>query len=287
MRESKGEKTIGIINMAVLILISLACILPFINIFAMSLSSNASIVSGKVVFLPVEFTLDMYNKVLSDVTMITSIKFTTILTVIYTFCALFCTIILAYPLSRKTLRGRKPIMIFVVFTMYFSGGIIPSFLVVKNLNLLNSIWALILPCLINTYFFIIMRSFFMNIPESLIESALLDGANEIQILFKIILPLSAPVIASIALFYAVQRWNGLQDAVFYINSPSKYPLQLKLREMILSSVINEDPSSVKEVFALEGMKSATLIIATLPILIVYPLLQKYFVTGMTLGAVKG
>lgn len=127
----------------------------------------------------------------------------------------------------------------------------------------------------------------MNIPESLIESALLDGANEIQILFKIILPLSAPVIASIALFYAVQRWNGLQDAVFYINSPSKYPLQLKLREMILSSVINEDPSSVKEVFALEGMKSATLIIATLPILIVYPLLQKYFVTGMTLGAVKG
>lgn len=286
MKESLGDRIFGRVVLAVLIIISLICLLPFVNVLAMSFSSNAAIVAGKVALMPVEFTLDMYKRVLSDSSMITSIKFTVIVTAVYTLCALFSTIFLAYPLSRKTLKGRKPIMIFIVFTMYFSGGMVPLFLVVKNLGLLDSMWSLILPILINTYFFIIMRTFFSNIPDSLIESANLDGANELQILLRIVLPISLPVIASIALFYAVQRWNTLGDAVFYMSTPSKYPLQLKLREVIMNSQVNEDPTQT-EVFAVEGIKAATIMVATVPILVVYPLLQRYFVTGMTLGSVKG
>lgn len=171
--------------------------------------------------------------------------------------------------------------------MYFNGGIVPSFLIVQKLHLLDSIWALILPGVVNTYYLIIMKSFFSSIPESLVEAAIIDGYTEIGVLFKIVLPLSMPVLATMTLFYAVQRWNSFQDALFYITSPGKFPLQLKLRAIVLANQINDQPDLMQQqALNTEGLKAATLIYATIPILIVYPWLQKYFVQGMTLGAVK-
>lgn len=286
MKESLGDRIFTYTILIFLVIISLICLFPFINVLAMSFSSNGAIMSGKVSLWPVEFTTGMFKLVLTNQSTLTSIKFTVILTVLFTVCALIATILLAYPMSRK-FKGKKQVMIFIVFTMYFSGGMIPSFLVVKSLGLLDSIWSLILPGLISTYYFIIMRTFFNNIPESLIESANLDGANELQILIRIVLPISLPVIASITLFYAVGRWNNFSDAVYYISTPSKFPLQLKLREVIMNNQVGDDVAQSKTVYAIEGIKAATIMVATIPILIVYPFLQKYFVSGMTLGSVKG
>jgi len=288
MIQKTSDKIIDFFNIAVMIIASLVCLFPFINVIATSLSSSNAITSGKVTFIPIEFNLDFYKKVLPDPSMLQSLKFTIYLTIVYVFLALLVTIFAAYPLSRKRLRGRKTLTIIVTLTMYFSGGMVPSFLIVQKLHLLDTIWSLILPGLINTYYLIIMKSFFTSIPESLTEAAIIDGCTEIGVLFKIVLPLSMPVLATMALFYAVQRWNSFQDALFYITSPERNPLQLKLRAIVLANQVNDrsDAEAMKQALNTEGLKAATLVYATVPILIVYPWLQKYFVKGMTIGAVK-
>ncbi|MCX7711779.1 MAG: carbohydrate ABC transporter permease [Clostridia bacterium] len=287
MKFKMGDKIVGYINAMLLSLFAAICILPFINVLAVSLSSNRAIVSGMVTVYPIELNYKAYIKVLTDRIILKSIGFSAVLTILYVACALILTIMLAYGLSRKKLRGRNFILLFVTFTMYFNGGIIPTFLVVQKLGLLDSIWSLVLPVAINTYYMIIMKTFFSSIPESLIESAVLDGCNEFMILIKIVLPLSLPVIATMALFYAVYRWNAFQDAVFYISDPDKFPIQLRLRELILQNQINQDIQTDSETFVSEGIRAASLMVATAPILVVYPWLQKYFVKGMTIGAVKG
>ena len=288
MKISITDKVLNYINISLLVIISLACLFPFINVLATSFSSDNAITSGKVTMYPIGFNLDYYNKVLPDPAMLKSLQFTSITTVIFVILALFATTCAAYPLSKKNLKGRKTITMLITFTMYFTGGIIPTFIMVKNLNLIDTMWSLIFPIMINTYYLIIMKSFFSSIPESLTEAAIIDGCNEIEVLFRIVLPLSLPIIATMALFYAVQRWNTVQDAIFYITSTDKYPLQMKLRALVLLNQVNDQQDvQITKTINTEGLKAASLIYATVPILIAYPWLQKYFVKGMTIGAVKG
>lgn len=264
-------------------------ILPFINITARSLSSPNALVNNKVSFLPVEFTLDSYAYVLSDSAFSRSLVFTAILTAICTVISLIMTILCAYPLTVDKLKGKNIFNILIIITMYFNAGTIPNYLLMKQLNLLNNPLVLILPGCLSVFNMIILRSFFFGIPESLRESAELDGAGPFTILVNIYLPLSVPVLATLALFYAVGRWNGFSDALMYLTDPKYHPIQLKLYQIInnRSSIEISTLEGFSTPTATEGLKAASVMFATVPILVVYPWLQKYFISGVTLGAVKG
>lgn len=291
MKEQTANRVFDVVNFVVIAVATLLCLAPFVHILAVSLSSAGPILSGKVSLLPVELTFDSYKQVFKDPSMIRSLGFTVLLTVLYTLLCMLMTIAAGYPLSKRKLRGRKLFMTVVVITMFFSGGIIPEYILVRSLNLLDSIWALVLPRLVNPFYLIILITFFNNIPEGLEESAEIDGSSHIRTLIHIILPLSLPVIATLSLFYAVGRWNGFQDTLMYINSPELYPLQLKLYQMIQNNMISDllaaEGAGAMTKLVSEGLKSASVMFATIPILLVYPWLQRYFVSGVMLGAVKG
>ena len=290
MKQTLGDRIFNVINVILLTLFAFLCLFPFINIIAVSLSDNTAIVSGKVFLWPVGFNTIAYREVFSDLGMIRSFLFTVGLTVLYTAITLFMTILCAYPLSKKYLKGRTVFLLLITFTMYFTSGMIPQYLLVSKLNLLNTSWALILPGAVNTFNMIVMKSFFTSIPTSLEESASLDGAGHLRILFSIVLPLSMPIIATISLFYAVGRWNGFSDALYYINDPKMFPLQLKLRQLISLNNVEQmmtDLQDAEDMVVPEQLKSASIMFATVPILVVYPWLQKYFVKGMMVGSIKG
>ncbi|MHA7964659.1 carbohydrate ABC transporter permease [Paenibacillus sp. CAU 1782] len=290
MKAQTADRTFNTANFIILLLTTLVCLAPFVHIFAVSLSSPGAITSGKVSLLPVEVNFEAYSKVFTNAAMIRSLGFTVGLTLLTTALCMLMTIAIGYPLSKKKLKGRKWIMLLVVITMFFSGGIIPEYILIRNLNLLDTIWALVLPGLINPFYLIILVSFFNNIPESLEESAEIDGSSHFRTLMSIMLPLSMPVIATLSLFYAVARWNGFQDTLMYITKPELYPLQLKLYQMIQNNMITDllqNEGSQITTMVPEGLKAASVIFATVPILIVYPWLQRYFVSGVMLGAVKG
>lgn len=291
MSEQTANRVFNTVNFIVLTVATLLCLAPFIHILAVSLSSPGPILSGKVNLFPVEITFESYKQVFTDSSMIRSLGFTVLLTVLFTVLCMVMTIAAGYPLSKRKLKGRKIFMTIVVITMFFSGGIIPEYILVRNLNLLDTIWALVLPGLISPFYLIILITFFNNIPESLEESAEIDGSSHFRTLLGIILPLSLPVIATLSLFYAVGRWNGFQDTLMYINSPELYPLQLKLYQLIQNNMISdllavEGAGSVSKLVP-EGLKSASVMFATVPILLVYPWLQRYFVNGVMIGAIKG
>lgn len=290
MREQTANRVFDTVNFIVLLVCTLVCLAPFLHILAISLSSVRPIVSGEVSLFPIELNFEAYFKVFSDPAMIRSLGFTVLLTCLFTVLCMVMSIAMGYPLSKKKLKGRKAFMFIVVITMFFSGGIIPEYILVRNLNLIDSIWALVLPGLINPFYLIILISFFNNIPESLEESAEIDGSSHFRTLISIMLPLSLPVITTLSLFYAVGRWNGFSDTLMYINSPEFYPLQLKLYHLIQNNMISElmqmEGAQMATVVP-ESLKAASVIFATVPILIVYPWLQRYFVSGVMLGAVKG
>ena len=276
---------------AIVTFVVIICLFPFLHIFAMSFSSNRAIVSNLVGIFPVEFSTNAYQVVFMDNTMVRSLVYTIILTVIYTGISIMMTIFAAYPLTKKDLKGRNIFLGFFIITMYFSGGMIPDYLLIKDIGLLNSMWALILPGVISTYNMIIMKTFFSNIPDSIKESARLDGCSEIRLLFTIIMPLSTASIATISLFYAVGKWNAFQDALFYISDTNLYPLQLKLYQIVFNSMSVEISAQegVLDLFSnitAESLKAACIMFATLPIILVYPWLQKYFIHGVMIGAVK-
>jgi putative aldouronate transport system permease protein len=288
-KQGIGSKIFNFLNMSFIALVSIACLFPFLNVAAVSLSSGGAIVSGKVVFFPVEFQLDAYNAVIKNSAMTKSFGFTILLTVLYTAMCMIMTVCAAYPLTKKHLKGRRVIMIMIIVTMYFNAGIIPNYIIVKNLGLLDSIWALILPGMLSAYNLIILRTFFLSISASMLEAAYLDGCSEIGILARIVLPLSTPILATLSLFYAVGRWNGFQDALYYINNQNLYPLQLKLREIILvdrMAEINSQEGGELATLVPEGIKAASIMFATLPILVLYPWLQRYFVSGVMIGSIK-
>ena len=223
--------------------------------------------------------------------MLQSLRFSIFLTLFQVVYSLIFTTCMAYPLSRSNFKWKKPLTLFVLFTMYFSGGTIPNYLLIQNLGLLDTFWAITLPGAISVYNMIVMRSFFSGIPESLVESIKIDGGSEIRALVSIILPLSKPVLATMALFYGVSRWNGYSDIVYYIQNPDLYTLQMRLQQIIAQNQMIMDVEELAQqqgsYMETETLKSACLIFATLPILIMYPFLQKYFVKGMTIGSVKG
>ena len=277
---------------AIILLISLTCLLPFVNVAATSLSSKSAILSGKVSFWPVEMDTRAYKAIFSDPAMMRSLWFTVVITVIYTLFAMVLTILMAYPLTKKRLKGRKFFNFMALFTMYFSGGTIPIYLNIKELGLLDSPWSLILPGMLSTYNMIILKSFFTALPDSLEEAATIDGANDFQILLQIVLPLSMASLATLTLFYAVGKWNSFQDALYYIQTKAYQPLQLKLYHLIKGSqavdiAAMEGGSSTVATDISESIEPASIIFATLPILVVYPFVQRYFVAGVTIGAVKG
>ena len=276
----------------IILVISLSCLLPFVNVAATSLSSKSAILSGKVSFFPVELDVRAYKAIFSDPAMMRSLGFTVMITLVYTLFSMIMTILMAYPLTKKRLKGRQFFNFLALFTMYFSGGTIPIYLNIKELGLLDSPWSLILPGMLSTYNMIILKSFFAALPDSLEEAATIDGANDFQILLQIVLPLSMASLATLTLFYAVGKWNSFQDALYYISTKAYQPLQLKLYHLIKGSqavdiAAMEGGSTAVATDISESIEPASIIFATMPILIVYPFVQRYFVAGVTIGAVKG
>jgi putative aldouronate transport system permease protein len=270
-------------------LVVLLCLLPMLNVVSMSFSSSTAILMSRVGLWPVEPTLLAYRGILSDETMIQSLLFTILLTVTYTSIAMLLTTFAAYVFTKRRLRGRKVFFVLIVITMYFSGGIIPDYLLVRDLGMIDSFWALVFPGVMSAYNMIVLRTFFAELPESFEESALMDGANELQVLFRIVIPLSMPVLATIALFYAVGKWNSFMDALFYINSRSKQPIQLRLYQIIMQSAALETSSlegAVSQAALPESVKPACIVFATVPILLAYPWLQRYFIRGVMIGGIK-
>jgi putative aldouronate transport system permease protein len=277
-------------NIVVLLIFLALSLIPFLHIIAISFSSNAPILTGAVTVFPIDVSFEAYSRVFKDVAMIKSLGFTVGLTLLFTVFCMLMTVMAAFPLTKTKLKGRKAIMYMIVFTMFFSGGIIPEYILVKDLNLLNSIWSLILPMLINPFYLIILISFFNSLPPSLEESAEMDGSSFFGTLYRIVLPLSMPILATLSLFYAVNRWNGFMDTLFYITNPNLYPLQLKLYQLIVNSMVTDqmqmEGNQIAQILP-ESLKAASIMFATVPILIVYPWLQRYFVSGIMLGSVKG
>jgi len=267
------------------------CLYPFLNVLAYSLSGYNAVLSGRVTFYPIDFNLSAYKQILGRTQIWVAMRTTLLVTLMGTATSLVLTIFAAYALSRNYLPGRSFFTGLILFTMYFSGGIIPTFLVVKGLGLFDTLGALFIPQAVNVFNFIVMRTFFRELPKSLEEAAKIDGASEFQVLFKVVLPLSLPIIATISLFYAVGYWNSYFDALLYIQDPDKYTLQLRLRSLLFGEELNTSGRPNLEGIGTEVMsqslKMATVAVSTIPIIVVYPWLQKYFVKGVMIGSIKG
>ena len=286
--KSTGEKAWDMFFVVLCLIVSAICIIPMLNLLAKSLSGTDFLVRNEVYLLPKGLNFNAYSTVLKDPKYIRAFVWTVSLTVICTVLSLSMTTLCAFPLIFEKLRGRKVINIFITITMFFNAGTIPNYLLMQKLNLLSNPLVLILPGVLSVYNMIIMRSFFYGIPDSLRESAEIDGATFFEILYKIYVPLSKPVMATLALFYAVGRWNGYSDALMYMREEKYYPLQLLLYNIINN--INSVEVATQEGFSAPGLseslKAAIVMFSTIPILCIYPFLQKYFISGVTLGAVK-
>ena len=284
-----GDMVIAIICFVMMIL----CLLPMLHVLACSLSSADALVKNEVFIIPKGWNIEAYRTVLTTPKYVRSLGWTAILTVMCTLLSISLTICCSYPLIYSELKGGKFINFIILFTMYFSAGTIPSYLLLSRLGMLNTPYALIFPNCISVFNVIIMRSFFYGVPDSLREAAEIDGAGPIRVLVKIYLPLSLPVIATLSLFYAVGRWNGFSDALMYLKkseSEPYWPIQLLLYNVIKNSTQTNEQAAQEGFFAngvSKTIQMATVMFATVPILVVYPWLQRYFVTGVTIGAVKG
>ena len=281
-----GDWVFAIISFIVMFI----CLVPMLNVLARSLSSAEYLIRNEVVLWPKGWNLDAYSTVLKDPKYVHSLWYTGLLTLGCTLLSLTMTVMCAYPLIYKELKGGKVINVLILFTMYFSAGMIPHYLLLRNLGMLDTLWVLVIPSCLSVYNMIIMRSFFYGVPDSLREAAEIDGAGPIRTLILIYLPLSKAVLATLALFYAVGRWNGFSDALLYLKKREDlFPIQLLLYN-ILQNATNVEVAT-QEGFSTPGLgetlKMATVMFATVPILLIYPWLQRYFVTGVTLGAVKG
>ncbi|MEI7027732.1 carbohydrate ABC transporter permease [Paenibacillus sp. y28] len=283
-------KVFDVSNYLLLGLISISMILPILYIVGGSFASEAEISARSFFIIPKTITFDAYQYVFKDNALPRSLLVSVFVTIGGTLVNLFFTFTMAYALSRRNTPGRSIVMKMVVFTMLFSGGIIPTFLVVKNLGLLNSYWAVMLPVAINVFNLIVVKSFFEEIPNELLEAAKIDGCTDLGVLWRVVLPLSKPALATFSLFYAVANWNDFFNALLYLNEPSKWPLQVLLRQIVLLAsgsldFAAADPNYVKPPD--QSIKMAVIVVGTLPILMVYPFLQKHFAKGVMLGAVKG
>ncbi|RLQ94293.1 carbohydrate ABC transporter permease [Falsibacillus albus] len=287
MKKRLSLSMIGIYT--VLIVLGIACIYPFIYVFSSSISSSQDVITGKVLLFPRHITFESYSRVLSEPGIWRAYGNTIFYTVVGTFFNLLLTICGAYPLSKKRLMGKSFFAFFIAFTMWFQAGIIPTYLNFKELGLLDTRTSIIIGFAISTFLVFILRSFFQSVPDSLEESAKVDGASDLQILTKIYLPLSKPALVTVGLFYAVARWNGYFWTMILLNDQSKIPLQVLLKKLIVEMSISEQMMGAMDVttqYSKETIIYATIVVSILPIIIVYPFLQKYFVKGTMLGGIK-
>lgn len=295
-RHDLGENPLyaRVIITVVLSFASFVCLYPILNVLAKSLSEAHAIYTNPMMVWPESFTLEAYKYIFSTATLKNSFMVTVFTTVVGTAFNLFFTVTCAYSLSRIHVPGHKLMLWYVVIPMLFGAGLIPQYILIKNLHLIDSIWVLILSGLISPYNAILMRNFFWSIPDSLSESAKIDGANDIQVLCRIILPLSKPIIATIGLFHAVGHWNDYFTGLYFINDNSKWPLQVVLKSIIVDLTAlnmgnlnyNTVNDAGKVTIQPDNIRAAVIIFATIPILLVYPFLQKYFTKGIIIGAVK-
>lgn len=277
--------------MLVLALLCLTCILPFIYLAAKSISSNNAVLAKSVYLIPKDITFDAYVSIFKDGSMVRSMIYSIFVTLIFTALGMVACTCAAYPLSKKRLKGRTFFTFLLMVPMYFSAGLIPTYLLFKDLKLLDNMWVLIWPLIYSPYNMLIMKTYLQStIPDSLEESAFLDGASNFQILGRIVMPLSKPIIATLSLFYAVGRWNAYADNQYYIRSDSLKMVQYKLYQMVASAT-EAQTTTLSEAAAVtstpEVLQAASIMFVTIPIIIVYPFLQKYFVKGVMVGAVKG
>ncbi|UQZ81554.1 L-arabinose transport system permease protein AraQ [Paenibacillus konkukensis] len=286
---SKGVKTFNVINIVFLTLLGLTMVLPLLHVIAQSFSNSVAINKGLVYFWPVSFTTANYTSILKDQTIWIAFRNSVFITVGGTLINLLATASLAYPLSRQEYLGRKIVLIMVLITLIFHAPLIPNYLLLKNIKMLDTLWVLMIPTAISAYNLFVMRSFFMNLPNELFDSARIDGCGEMGMLWRIVLPLSKPAMATMGIMYAVSNWNTYSAAIYYINSRSLIPLQVRLREMIITDQFGASDSSALDSamdLSPEGLKMAVIVIATIPIMLVYPFLQKHFIKGMLVGSIK-
>lgn len=286
IRRTRGELAFDIFNHILLALIALLTLFPFWDTFVVSISTLKGYLSSSFHFYADPVSLEAYQKIMEIDGFWLSYLNSIFITVAGTLLSLILTTMGAYVLSRPQLKGRRFIMMLIVFTMLFQGGLIPSYIVVRNLSLMNTLWAMILPVAISTYNLIVMRNFFESLPISLEESAMIDGCTEVGVLFRIVLPTSLPIITTISLFYAVAYWNDYMQAILYVTKYNKWPLQLFLRSMLFETDATY-MSGGNDLYLLgQPVKMAAVMIAVIPIMCTYPFFQKHFVKGVLLGAVK-
>lgn len=281
---SLGSRLFDFFNITFMIVLIIVMAYPMVYVFSASISNNALVASGAVLLWPKKITLIAYEQLIYNPDLWVSYWNTIRYTVLHTVLTLIATSAMAYPLAKRWLPGRRVILLMAAFTLLFSGGMIPTFLIVQRLGLLDTIWAIVLPSLISTWYLFIMRTFFEGLPEELEDAAAIDGCGSMQILVRIVLPLSLPVMVTIGLFTAVNQWNSFFSALIYLNDRDMYPLQIMLRNILIAGTNVQGEGDLTH---LETLKYAMIIIATLPILCVYPFIQKYFVQGTMIGGIKG
>jgi len=283
---SKADRRFQLFWNIFFVVISIVALIPIIRVASMSFSSKDAILGGKVFLYPVQFTAEAYGRAFKSGSFLTSFLYSIFLMLGSTVVCLIMTVMAAYPLSKKNLKGGTVIMTLFVLTMYLDPGIIPKYLNVRDFKMIDTVWALVIPEALSAYNMIIMCTAFKGLDSSLYEAAKIDGCNEIQTLFKVALPLVYPTLATLALFYAVGRWNRLSDVLYYVNSSSLYTVQMVLKQLIESVAISQQEGIATQLVA-DNIKSASIVISMTPMLIAYPFIQKYFTKGIMLGAVKG
>jgi putative aldouronate transport system permease protein len=291
IRDTLNDRIFRTVSVILVWFVVIITLYPFLFVLSSSISDPKAVMQNKIVLFPEGFSLAAYTKVFAYPLLKTGYMNTIFYTVAGTALNMVFTALMAYPLSRKSLVAHKYFMFIVTFTLLFSGGIIPTYLVVKGMGLIDTRWALIIPSLISAWNLILLKSFFENIPKELEEAATIDGCSQLQILFKIIIPLSVPAMATLSLFYAVNHWNAFFDAILYLSNQNLYPIQIFLRNIVINSqtaeILEGSAKSVDDLILTESVKYATIMAVTIPIILVYPFLQKYFVKGIMVGSLKG
>lgn len=281
----------SIFNYTFFVIVALLMVFPLWNVIVISLTDYQDYVANPLMIFPKEITMEAYDYIFANDDLLTSLKVTVTVTITGTLGSMLFSVAGAYALSKKKMPGRNFFLTLILITMFFNGGIVPNFLLIKDIGLYDTIGAMIFPTMINTWYLIIMKNYFAGLPEALEESARIDGANDITILLRIILPISTPIIATFTLFYGVDRWNEWWNAMMYINDTRKYPLQLLLRNLIVKNFSSASMATAYaqdsvQFVAKENIKMATAVVAIVPITVVYPFLQKYFAKGVMVGAIK-
>ncbi|RXZ80054.1 carbohydrate ABC transporter permease [Paenibacillaceae bacterium] len=293
-KESLGSRIFDLLNILMMLLLCVTMLYPFLNVIAVSLSNNEHILRGDITIFPKGFNISGYSYIFKDPFLYSGYFHSIIYAAGFTFFMLIFTSLMAYPLTITDFMAKKFLSVFLVITMFFSGGLIPSYLLARSLHLLDTYWIMIIPGCVSAFNVLLFRSFYQSIPIDLRESAVIDGANDVQILFKIYLPLSKPLLATFALFGIVGSWNGWFEALIYLSNENKYPLQLILRKYLFVISFDSGTGTAAMQAMLSQMKMnpkniqmAIVVIAMFPIMLIYPFLQKYFVKGVMIGAVKG